>query len=140
MNSTWAVLWLHSRSSRSGSYESTRMIGHILGYLPVSPNHMLALITVTLKAEITCVLERWISPYRSTRCHKPGDEHLTASLAIPSCTVRCCVCSSAWRELRADIIKAVDKSFGWCDRGPADVLPSGCEKMQEEILQNMQRI
>jgi len=87
------------------------MIGHILGYLPMSPNHMLALITVTLKTEITCVLERWISPYRSTRCHKPGGEHLTVSLGISSCTIRCCVCCSAWRELKAEINKAVDNFF-----------------------------
>lgn len=53
MNSTWAIQWLHSRSFRSGLYGRIR----ILGYLPVFPNHMLALITVTLKTEITCVLE-----------------------------------------------------------------------------------
>jgi hypothetical protein len=63
------------------------MIGHILGYLPVSPNHMFALIAVTLKTGVKCVLERWIYPNRST-CHKPRDEHLTASLVISSCTIR----------------------------------------------------
>jgi hypothetical protein len=38
-------------------YSRIRMIGHILGYLPVSPNHMLPLITVSLKTEVTCELE-----------------------------------------------------------------------------------
>ena len=74
------------------------MTGHILGYLPVSPNHMLALITVTLKTGVTYALERWISPYISTRCHSPADGHLTASFAMPSCTIRrksCVVSASA---------------------------------------------
>jgi hypothetical protein len=129
MNSTLAVLWLYSRSSRSGSYGVIRVIDHILGSLPVSRNHM------TPKTEVTCVLERWVSPYRSTRCHNPGDEHLTASLSRSSCTI-----FYAWRELKAEINKAVDRLFGWCGRGSANVLSPWFEKLQEEIMQKIERI
>jgi len=145
MNSTWAVLWLHSGSSRSKSYGRIYMIGHFLGYLPVSPNHMLALITVTLKTEVTCALERLISPYRSTRCHNPGDEHLTASLARSSCTIGrksndVVTASGHGGNWKQKLIKLLTKFLGWCDGGPANVLSPGFKNLQEEILQKTERI
>jgi hypothetical protein len=54
--------------------------------------------------------------------------------------LRCCHCFSPWRELKAEIKKALDKFFGWCDGGPANILSLELEEPQEKILQKIEQI